>query len=162
MLAENDNTPQEKKKRKDIKKLAVIAVLVVITLTASGFFLLQYVNPDETIGENDAEVEEEPIEDIGPTFEIGDFTVNFNDRDQIKYLKASIVFEIDDEAVVGEMEDRKPQIRDLIITTLRSQSLEDFKEPGTKKIKNSIQEQINNTLKNGEIVSVWFTDLIIQ
>jgi flagellar FliL protein len=162
-LAENNNTQENKKKDRGIKKLAVIAVLVVITLTASGFFLLQYVNPEESAeGEAAVANEDAVAEDIGPTFAVGDFTVNFNDKEQIKYLKASIVFEIDDEAVVSEMEKRKPQIRDLIITTLRSQSLEDIKEPGAKKIKTSIKAQINNTLNNGEIVSVWFTDLIIQ
>lgn len=100
--------------------------------------------------------------EIGPTYSLGDFVVNLSGSGGYQFIQASIVVEVDSEKVVSELDRRSPQIRDIIISILRDQKLEDIEEPGAKIIKNQIRFNINKVLSTGEIKNVWFTQLVVQ
>lgn len=147
-----------------LKKLIIIAVSIVIVLSLIGFIMIKFVNPEGVnmnFGDNN-ETEEQQAKEVGPTYELGEFTVNFTEEKNYNFLKASIVFEVSNDKLNEELNKRDPQIRDLIISILRSQTPEDIKAPSTQSIKDEIRNEVNNNLNTGEIENVWFTQLVIQ
>ncbi len=134
----------------------IIALVIIITGVASFTFFTYF-----SVAEN-SEEEEFKIEDIRSTYKVGDFVVNITDNSRINFIRASLVFEIEDNNLIEELEKRKSQLRDRIITTLRSQNESILKEANAQTIKNIIKNEINKILKSGEITNVWFTELVVQ
>jgi flagellar FliL protein len=137
--------------------LIVILVIVITGVASFTFFTYFSVSGDE---ENKEEVQS--IEDIRPTYQVGDFTVNISNNNQISFVRASLVFELENAELAEELDKRSSQIRDRIISTLRAQNEEILEEPGADTIKEIVQEQINQLLISGEVTNVWFTDLVVQ
>ena len=62
-----------------------------------------------------------------------------------------------------ELESRHPQIRDRIISILRSHTVEQLNRPdGLEMMRIGIINSINELLLHGEIIDVFFMDLVIQ
>jgi len=139
------------------KMLTLIIGLVIIITGVASFTFFTYFS----VAEN-SEEEEFKIEDIRSTYMVGDFVVNITDNNSINFIRASLVFEIEDNNLIKELEKRKPQLRDTIITTLRSQNETILKEANAKTIKNIIKNEVNKILRSGEITNVWFTELVVQ
>jgi len=158
----------EEEENSGLMKLIIIAVSIIIVLSLIGFVMVKFVNPEQvslgglTGGDEEEQKEEEANNEIGPTYQLGDFTVNFAEENNFNFLKASITFEVSHEKLVEELNKRNPQIRDLVISILRAQSSSDIKAPSTKSIKDEIKTRVNEKLNTGEINSVWFTQLVIQ
>lgn len=149
-MAEDENV--------NYKMLTLIIVLVIIITGVASFTFFTYFSA----AENNKEKEEFEIEDIRSTYMVGDFVVNITDNNRISFIRASLVFEIEDNNLIKELEKRKPQLRDTIITTLRSQDETILKEPNAKTIKNIIKNEVNKILRSGEITNVWFIELVVQ
>jgi flagellar FliL protein len=141
------------------KMLALFVILVIIITGVASFTFFTYfsVSGDE---ENTEEVQS--IEDIRPTYQVGDFTVNISNNSQISFVRASLVFELENAELAEELDKRSSQIRDRIISTLRAQNEEILEEPGADTIKEIVKEQINQLLISGKVTNVWFTDLVVQ
>lgn len=154
-MAENEE------KNGGLMKLIIIAVSIVVILSIIGFVMVRFINPASENGEV-ANKQVEQSRELGPTYQMGEFTVNFAQANNFQFLKASIVFEVSHDKLIEELNKRKPQLRDLIISVLRSQTPEDIKSPSTQGIKDEIQNTVNNNLNTGEIKNVWFTQLVIQ
>ena len=143
----------------NFKMLALIIVLIIIITGVASFTFFTYfsVSSDE---QNEEEVQS--IEDIRPTYEVGKFTVNISNNSQISFVRASIVFELENPELSEELDKRSSQIRDRIISTLRSQDEEILEEPGADTIKEIVKDKVNELLISGEITNVWFTELVVQ
>ncbi len=147
---------------KSMKMLIIIALLVVIIAAGTSFTVMKFIVPGSSSAESSDDSKEKKNESIGPTYELGSFTVNLANSGGYKFLKASIVAELSDKKVTEELDNRKPQIRDIIISILRAQEIQDIEEPEGNIIKVSIKKSINNIINNGEITSVWFTQFVVQ
>lgn len=153
----------ENEEKNGLMRLIIIAVSIVIVLSIIGFVMVKFINPNNVeMNIAGAKQEKEKVEEIGPTYELGDFTVNFAEENNYQFLKASIVFELSHNKLKEELNSRNPQIRDLTISILRSQTPEDIKSPSTDMIKKEIKTKVNDRLNTGEIKNVWFTQLVIQ
>lgn len=141
------------------KMLALIVVLVIIITGVASFTFFTYfsVSNDEK-----EEKEVQSIEDIRPTYEAGSYTVNISNNNRINFIRATIVFELESSDLAKELDKRTSQIRDRVISTLRSQNQEILEEPGSNTIKRIVKEKINELLISGEITNVWFTELVVQ
>jgi len=148
-----------------LMRLIIIAVSIVLVLSIIGFVMVKFVNPEQvslgSVTGKESEQKEEKDE-IGPTYQLGNFTVNFAENQNYQFLKASIVFEVSHAKLNEELNKRNPQIRDLVISILRTQTPDDIKAPTTDNIKSEIKTKVNDKLNTGEIKNVWFTQLVIQ
>jgi flagellar basal body-associated protein FliL len=155
----------EEEGKNGLMKLIIIAVSIIIVLSIIGFVMVKFVNPEQmnlgSVTGKEKEAQEQSDE-IGPTHQLGDFTVNFAEESNYQFLKASITFEVSHDKLKEELNKRNPQIRDMVISILRSQTPEDIKAPSTDAIKKEIKTKINETLNTGEVKNVWFTQLVIQ
>ncbi len=102
---------------------------------------------------------------MGPVFEVGEFTVNISTPTlQPRFIRTGIVLEISSERnLAQELESRHPQIRDRIITILRSRSVEQLNQNGgLDELRRDIARSINELLLQGEVIEVYFMDLVLQ
>ncbi len=144
--------------------IIIIALLVIIIAAGTSFTVMKFIIPGSGSGSggSNGQNDEKTEKSIGPTYELGNFTVNLANSGGYKFVKASITAEISDKKVIEELDKRKPQIRDIIICILRSQDIQDIENPEGNKLKELIQERINNIIDNGKITSVWFTQFVVQ
>lgn len=102
---------------------------------------------------------------IGPIYQAGDFTVNIGTgTTQTRFIRTGIALEMSsDRNLRQELESRHPQIRDRIISILRSHTVEQLNRPdGLEMMRIGIINSINELLLHGEIIDVFFMDLVIQ
>lgn len=145
----------------DSKFLILAVALVIIASVGSAFTAYLMISGSNIFGQKDTELQQK--QDIGPTYDIGDFTVNLAGGTSLRFIRTGIVLEVDDKSVVAEAERRKPQIRDRIISVLRRCTLNNLTaEDGLDKLKDNIIESINEFLISGQIVDVFFIDLVFQ
>ncbi len=142
------------------KMLALIVVLVIIITGVASFTFFTYfsVSGDEENKENEIK----SVEDIRPTYSVGNFTVNISNNNRISFVRASVVFELENAEMTEELDKRSSQIRDRIISTLRAQNQEILEEPGADTIKQIVKDKVNEILISGRITNVWFTELVVQ
>ena len=100
---------------------------------------------------------------IGKIVSLDSFVVNISDRERDRYLKLKTELELSMPELADELDQRMPQIRDLIISLLGSKS---FEEVRTIEGKNFLREEIllrvNSLLVSGKVKRVFFTEFVVQ
>ncbi len=168
MAEENNNVEQEQEEKKGGKKKLLIFLLLFLILAGAGggaaykFLVLDKKGKEEDKAEKIVE-EIKNIEEVGIQYDLGSFIVNLADKDADRYLKISIVLEVQDEKVKMEVEKRLPQIKDVITTLLFTKTSEDLKTPeGLERLKEEILKRVNAILPIGGVKNVYFTEFVIQ
>lgn len=144
-----------------MKMIIVMMVVIIIITGIFSFLFMSFLAPGNG-GQEEQVVKEEKESKIGPTYTLGEFVVNLSGSRAYQFIKANIVVEVNENSVITELDKRSPQIRDMIILTLREQRIEDIEEPGAHVIKNQLKDKINEVLNSGKIINVWFTQLVVQ
>jgi flagellar basal body-associated protein FliL len=102
---------------------------------------------------------------IGPLVPLGnEIIVNLTSEEGTEhYLKVNVTLEVENEKVKEEAAKRIPQIRDQVISILRSKTKEkiDQKE-GKDLVRSEIIKSINSFLVLGKVKNVFFEDFVIQ
>jgi flagellar FliL protein len=118
--------------------------------------------PDVAAGDEE-EGEAAAPSHLGKIFSLEPFVVNIADRDRDRFLKLKTDIELSDDRVSAEMQQRLPQIRDLVISLLGSKS---FDEVRTIEGKNFLREEmllrINALLVTGNAKAIYFTEFVVQ
>lgn len=127
---------------------------------------------------------DKPEEVPGPTYQVGDFVVNLTDVGR-HYLKATVVLQFVADAPTGDkkQEEKKeggeggakddplkaelapfePLYKDTIISTLSRQSSARLKTPGgIEMVKDELKVALNKAVSAKKVMSVFFTDFVIQ
>lgn len=101
---------------------------------------------------------------MGPTYDVGEFTLNLTSTtNQLRFIRTRIVLETTDSKVVSQLEKRAPQIRDQLISLLRSRTVEQLSSAeGMELLRFDIIKSMNTLVERGEITDVFFIDLILQ
>lgn len=145
--------------RGDVTVKLVIGIAVLMIIIAAGtsyLFMNMFLDSPDTetaAGEN---------QEIGPTYDLGDFVVNLSGTRGYQIIQADIVVEVSTESTKEDLESRNPQVRDAIIRILRNQTTEDLQDPEIEQLKNEIQRRLNQVITEGEVTDVWFTRMVVQ
>ena len=96
--------------------------------------------------------------------DLASFTVNLAQGDgPRRYVRLKAVLKLDEKSEVSEVEARKPQIRDTIISILNSKRPEDIlKKDGKLYLKQEIKSAINSFLIDGKIEDVFYVGFQIN
>ncbi|MCK4257447.1 MAG: flagellar basal body-associated FliL family protein [Halanaerobiales bacterium] len=139
-----------------------IIVLVVLLTAGTSFLMIFFFNSNQTKDKVVSAVENEKLEELGPTFEMGEFVVNLSGTRGYRFIKTNIVVEVEKDSTKQILEQRTPQLRDAINEILRSQQSEDIEDPTLVNLKLQILERINQILVTEKIKSVWLTEFVLQ
>lgn len=163
--SENEEEGASPAKSGGKKKLIIIGAVVVLLLGgAGGFFLLHHK------GKKSSEVPMSPKELEGlvkknPIVDLKSFVVNLAVAPNAvpKYLKLKVALKLNNPEVGKEIEYRMPEIQNIILILLGSETEEDLSSTGGKlALRNQIQHRINSILTLGRVSSVYFTEFVIQ
>ncbi|NMB01315.1 MAG: hypothetical protein GX971_07330 [Firmicutes bacterium] len=145
-------------------KLIIAAVAFVIIATVGSAFATYLIfrgsSSQAAVGREVATAKKE----MGPTYPVGEFTLNLaSTSNQRRFIRTEIVLEASDKKVVTELENRQPQIRDQLISLLRSRTAEELStEKGMEVLRFDILTAVNEFITRGEVTNVFFIDLIVQ
>lgn len=172
---------EEKEKKSGNGKVVILIVIVlaivIIFILGIIVFMMLSSNPEQ-----DAKVEEQPqakqikpapkpntsvrysdFMNIGVMYPMDQFVVNLLSESGSRYLKTSIDFELSVETLTPEIDKKKSIIRDIVIRSLSSKTIEEISTTkGKERLKDEIVGKINEILTDGYIKNVYFTDFIIQ
>lgn len=116
-------------------------------------------------GEAEAQDKEKNVEAevVGTMVPMEMFLVNLSGANGRKILKVLMELEVEGGKVQTEIEKRKPQIRDIIITLLSSKTYEQVSSvEGKNYLREEIRDTVNSFLTSGKIKRVLFTEFIYQ
>ncbi len=168
MAEENKENQETEEKKGGGKKKLIFLVLIVLLLAGGGgaaykFLILD--KKEETADKKAEKIEQEikNVEEVGIQYDVGSFIVNLSDKDADRYLKVSVVLEVQDQSIVQEIEKRLPQIKDSITTLLFTKNSREIKTPeGMEQLKEEIIKRVNAILPLGGVKNVYFTEFVIQ
>lgn len=153
--------------RVDFRLIIIIVATVIIATMGSAYstyvFLSRW-HAANGLGTAAAEPKRNDAS-FGYTYNAGDFTVNILDErgNGTRFMRTGVVLAADTEEIVKELERRAPQVRDVIISGLRSRTYQEVLGPnGMSLLKQVVMESLNDILGHFKISDVYFTDLVLQ
>jgi flagellar FliL protein len=141
-------------------------VLLVTVIIAGAFLIFTFKSSTTRVIETKTvEVAPGSGEQVGPLVPMGnEIIVNIPSEDGAeRYLKVNATLEVDNDKVKDEVTKRIPQIRDLMITILRTKTKEKIDEKeGKDEIRSEIINSINRYLVLGKVKNLYFEDFLIN
>lgn len=139
--------------------------LLLIASMGSAFLAVTFLGKSSGEGKAaaaEAEAKKKKPE-VGPTQEVGNFTVNLADTGERVYVKAGVAFELASAEVQAELTGREAQVKDAVIMVLGAHTQADVAAPeGKERIKVEIRERVNKLLGTGKVRNVFFTEFVFQ
>lgn len=168
-MAEENKDVNGEEKKGGKKKLLIFLLIFLVIAGAGGFaaykFLIAGKQEENTEEKKAQQVVKEvnAVEQLGIMYDLGTFVVNLADRDADRYLKITVVLELESDMVRMEIEKRLPQIKDTITTLLLTKTSEEIKTAeGMELLKEEIIKRVNAILPLGGVKNVYFTEFVIQ
>lgn len=145
----------EKKEKKGGKKNILFAILGLIVLGV-GSFAGVYIYMNKT-AEKEIVIEE-------AYFELGEIFVNLNDENKKRYVKLnlSIGYDKENKDLTKEVEEKKVVMRDTVNYYLKSCTVDSFTPGNEAALKKELVTRINSKLKNGTLIDVYISEIMVQ
>jgi flagellar FliL protein len=153
------------KEKKGLPIKPIIIAVFALLLIGGGFFILKLGFLPKLMGKDALQslaVNDGPPE-MGPIYSLDTFIVNLVGGKNKNYLKVKVDLEMDDIKLKEEIDKRLPQFRDVILTLLSNKTNDEIRTlEGKFQLRAEIIAMLNQNLRTGKIVSVYFTDFIVQ
>ncbi len=151
--------------------LIVLAIVNMIAIGGIGFMVLQGKKKEAAEpkiehvikGEHEAQAEEAQQERpvVGKILPLETFIINLSGSKGRRIAKVSIELELVGENIHVEIEQRKAQVRDIIIILLSGKTYEQVaNKEGKDQLREEIKDTVNAFLTKGKIKNVFFTEFI--
>ncbi len=152
-----------KKKSSMMLIIIIIAVLVVGGGGTAAFFMLK-AKPEKKIDLEAVKKQENiKLATLGPVIMLDTFIVNLSGAAGRNYLKVEMGFELSDEKVRDEVENKMLQIKDSVLMIISSVTYDDIKTvDGKLMLKETILRKINGIINTGTVASVYFAKFVVQ
>jgi flagellar FliL protein len=166
--------PEETRGGKGAKRWIIIisaVFLIIVGAIAGGFFLIW--NKISTFNSGGADLQQTD-ESAGPTptsesastsvlYPLETFIVNLADDGGKRYLKVRIELEVKDTLEIAGFEKRLAQVRDKILMTLTTKTLEEvITLSGKDTLRRQLIDQLNEFDGRQMITNLYFTEFVIQ
>ncbi|MCT4642817.1 MAG: flagellar basal body-associated FliL family protein [Bacteriovoracaceae bacterium] len=183
-MADEQNTQEKSGQDKPAnpQKSPLIIVLLLVNILCLGFVAFQQYKfmeleakrPDLTqiLAEGEAANNPEVVDEARPTetlkkenlVDLESFTVNLAQGDgPRRYVRLNTVLKMSDDSDLTEIQSRKPQIRDTIISILNAKRPEDLlKRDGKLYLKEQIKSSINSYLIEGKVEDLFYVGFQIN
>lgn len=138
---------------------------LIVVLIAVFFILQNFLGGGKAKTTDVAKLEEQATAIIkkgivvpGPTL-----IVNLADRTVPRFLKVSLVFEVDGPVTASEIIEKEPIVKDALITLLSSKTMQEvLGVENMQVLKEEIVARLNSILDSGLVLNVYFTEFVVQ
>ena len=156
-----------------LKKIIVLAAIVLVQAAAAygvaRFLILPRLADGsaaaDTLGAVAEAEPEEPAKrrERGDILLIEDIVVNVQEVDRTRLLMVSVAIEYKDKGLAAEIEERMPQLRAMVIDHLTNRQVSEVvHREGRNRIKQDLLEEINETLRSGNLITLYFSNFVVQ
>ncbi len=156
----------EKNEAKKSKKGLIMVLLALVLgagLGVGGYFAWQMFNPAPSLTDESGQSPFSGDAATGNMVELESFIVNILDEKGSRYLKASIILDVDNEEVAQEITDRMPQIKDAVLLLVGNKAYNDLADmQGKLQLRVELISRLNEILKTGRVRKIYFTDFVVQ
>jgi flagellar FliL protein len=152
--------------KKSKKGLFIVIIIAVLVLGGGGFgaywFLLRTPPPTAAeLAEIEAAKKPEPV--ILPVFALKPFVVNLADKKSRRYLKVTMKLELSSEELLEEVDKRRAQLRDVVLTLLSSKTAAEISTlEGKFLLRQDIIKRVNVNLVTGKVTKVYWEEFVVQ
>lgn len=146
--------------------IALVASVLVLALGVAGLASYVFLRPAATSAADPTPAEPAPKATAKGEplafLKLKNFVTDLADRDRLRYVDVTVALGLETEAAVEEAKKVEPQIRDLILSNLRSKKAEDLagaagKDRLAEELTQELGEVLHDLLKR-----VYVTDLVVQ
>lgn len=144
--------------------IVIVAVVLLVVLGAAGFFVVKPMmsGGGEQGARKAEEAAPEPTASLGNIVELDPFIVNLSGGGG-RYLKTTVVFHVSTKDVIEEITNRKPQIKDAVLTVLSSKTPDEILSiQGKYDLKVEIMKRVNSFLVTGVARELYFVEFVVQ
>ena len=147
--------------------MALLGVNMLLTLGVGGFVVFQTVTAEEP-AEVAPPVDDEPMDLDAPPepaalYEFEPFVVNLMDSANLRYVKVTVEVELSSPEVTEELELRKSQMRDMVISVLSNRTYSELiGVRGKTQLREELLRRMNHTLNSGTITRLYFVEFVVQ
>lgn len=149
-------------------QMALVAAILVLALGVAGLAAYVFLQPAGARGTVAKPAEAQNSSDAAGTaaesffFKTKNFTTDLADKDRLRYADVTVALAMKDQAAVEAAKSAEPQIRDVILSQIRTRVAADLAGPaGKDKLAESLQKALSDLLK-AQFKKVYVTDLVIQ
>jgi len=164
--AEEIKKPPKKSKKKPLMIIAIVLIQVIIAYILVVAIIKPKFFPSEENPKEEEVIQEEKIENMefGVIHKIEKVTINLREGRRNKYLLTGFGLEVPNQNAVTTLTNREPQIRDIIIRTLRGKDVEDLEDVAyMDSIVVEIKSKVNEIMPpDQKVMRVFFMDYVIQ
>jgi len=156
--------PPAPPKKSLLPKLAIFGALGLAAIAVALFILRPVLMPHAAGGEAKAHAAPPKAEKFGRAVSLDSVVVNVAQTEGRRFLKATVQLEVaEEEKVVKEVEARRPQILDLVISTLSRKTLAELTSPDAlDRLRAEIQERIAKEVSGEKVRRVFITEFVVQ
>jgi len=144
--------------------IVIVQALVAIGLTQ--FLILPKLGVQDADMSGTEQVEEEAADmpELGVLVGLDEIIVTLaGDAKRPRYLRINVNLEVKDQLTADIVATRLPQLRDIVIMTLSSQTAAELSLPeGKKGLRDEIFRRINEKMPADTLLNVYFSDLVVQ
>jgi len=150
---------EAKKSGFNIKKMLILVLVFMLFLVVT-VGIAYMVAVKVVMNKNKAEnPKNSTVEERGVLVSGGEFTTNLKDKG---IIKITLEYEVENEKVREEVEDKKSIIKDKVISVLRGQKYDEVNGyTGMENLRSSIKQELNKILQKGKLIEVYITDIIV-
>jgi len=171
-MAEDEEKEGQEEVAGGKSKVLLFVLLGVVVLALGGgaaaYFLLgssaeeNAADGDAAAADGEAGADGQPPS-VPETFAMDAFVVNIADGDKDRFLKLKVDLEVSGPAVSAELTERLPQVKDIMISVVSSQSFGDVRSlEGKDFLREELQTRLNAVVREGTVRKVFFTEFIVQ
>lgn len=143
-----------------MKRGPTLILIILLPLLVGGIIFLGFSMGWFSSG---SKAQEKPVELKEYTYALGDFTVNLDEPGYKRYMKVNLSAGFNKQGLDTQLEEKKPQINDIVNSVLRSKKLDDVNtSEKTDKIKNEIKDKINALISEDKITGIYLNSILIQ
>ena len=163
--AKEEDAKEEIQPKKPFLKFVILGVMVV-ALGAGGYLGWDLLVKGKKEGPKTPKSRPQiRREETGIIYPLESFIVNLMDKAGLgkRYLKVEIILEIGGEEAKRVVDGQKPRLRDTILLLLSSQSFKEINTmEGKLELKQALLSRINQTLGEGIVQRIYFTEFVVQ
>ncbi len=97
------------------------------------------------------------------TYTFDPFVVNLMDSANIRFVKVQLELELSSTDMIAELDERKPQLQDMVISVLSNRTYAELLGVrGKTQVREELLRRMNQSLTTGTVTRIYFTEFLVQ